>query len=184
MDGAKEKIEWALDKFAEVGIKVLLDVHAVRGSQNGFDNSGKQTKLAWKDENHFTHWEIQAAEWMGPWNGSGYDFIDFNNLLWAQDTIHGLVTTWGNHPAVYAIEPVNEPWEFSDQWALKIFYRNVRHFMREHAPHLKFVFHDSFLNDPSNWDDLFADTDTHNVVIDNHFYLAWDADSGTVDDVC
>ena len=41
MDGAKEKIEWALDRFAEVGIKVLLDVHAVRGSQNGFDNSGK-----------------------------------------------------------------------------------------------------------------------------------------------
>ena len=58
MDGAKEKIEWALDGFASVGIKVLLDVHAVRDSQNGFDNSGKQNKLAWKDENHFTHWEI------------------------------------------------------------------------------------------------------------------------------
>ena len=112
---------------------------------------------------------------MGPWNGSGYDFIDFNNLLWAQDTVNGLVDTWGYHPAVYAIEPVNEPWEFSDQWALKLFYRNVRHFMREKAPHLKFVFHDSFLNDPSDWDDLFADDDTHNVVIDNHFYLAWDA---------
>ena len=31
-DGAKEKIHWALDKFAEHGIKVLLDVHAVKGS--------------------------------------------------------------------------------------------------------------------------------------------------------
>ena len=39
-DGAKEKIKWALDRFAEHGIKVLLDVHAVKGSQNGFDNSG------------------------------------------------------------------------------------------------------------------------------------------------
>ena len=114
MDGAKEYIEWALDKFAEVGIKVLLDVHAVKGSQNGFDNSGKQTRLAWKDENHFTHWENQAAEWMGPWNGTGYDYIDFNNLLWAQDTVMGLVNEWGNHPALYAIEPVNEPWEKTD----------------------------------------------------------------------
>ena len=41
MDGAAEKIQWAMDKFADVGIKVLLDVHAVKGSQNGFDNSGK-----------------------------------------------------------------------------------------------------------------------------------------------
>jgi len=56
--------------------------------------------------------------------------------------------------------------------------------MREKAPHLKFVFHDSFWNDPKYWDDLFADGDTHNVVIDNHWYLAWDDESGTVDDVC
>ena len=32
MDGAAEKIEWALDNFAKVGIKVLLDVHAVKDS--------------------------------------------------------------------------------------------------------------------------------------------------------
>lgn len=51
---------------------------------------------------------------MGPWNGKGYDYIDFEALLWAQDTVIGLVDEWGHHPAVYAIEPVNEPWEFTD----------------------------------------------------------------------
>jgi len=51
---------------------------------------------------------------MGPWNGNSYDFIDFNNLLWAQDTVSGIVDRWGNHPALYAIEPVNEPWPQSD----------------------------------------------------------------------
>ena len=56
--------------------------------------------------------------------------------------------------------------------------------MREKAPHLKFVFHDSFLKDPKYWDDLFEDDDIHNVVVDTHFYLAWDADSGAIDDVC
>jgi len=56
MDGAEERIDWALEHFARVGIKVLLDVHAVRGSQNGFDNSGMQNKKAWIDETHFVHW--------------------------------------------------------------------------------------------------------------------------------
>ena len=56
--------------------------------------------------------------------------------------------------------------------------------MREKAPHLKFVFHDSFWPDPEHWDDLFADDDIHNVVIDTHFYLAWEAESGTIADVC
>jgi glucan 1,3-beta-glucosidase len=40
MDGAAEKIEWFLDTAAKYGLKVLLDVHALKDSQNGFDNSG------------------------------------------------------------------------------------------------------------------------------------------------
>ena len=144
-DGAKETITWALDRFAEHGIKVLLDVHAVKGSQNGNDNSGMQNRLAWIDETHFVHREIKVGEWMGPWNGKGYDYIDFEALLWAQDTISGLVDEWGNHPAVWGVEPVNEPQASTDQWALKIFYRNVRHMMRTKVPHLKFVFSDSSL---------------------------------------
>jgi len=40
MDGAAAKIEWAMDLFHKYGIKVLLDVHGVKGSQNGYDNSG------------------------------------------------------------------------------------------------------------------------------------------------
>lgn len=40
MDGAADKIEWLMDVSAELGLKVLLDVHALKGSQNGFDNSG------------------------------------------------------------------------------------------------------------------------------------------------
>ena len=62
---------------------MLLDVHAVKGSQNGFDNSGMQARLAWIDETHFVHNDILIGEWMGPWNGKGYDYIDWNALLWA-----------------------------------------------------------------------------------------------------
>ena len=34
------------------------------------------------------------------------------------------------------------------------------------------------------WDDLFADDDHYNVVIDNHYYPAWDPDNDTVETVC
>ncbi len=58
MDGAKEKIEWVLDTAAKYNIKVLIDVHAVKDSQNGFDNSGKASGFEWTDETHFKHWSI------------------------------------------------------------------------------------------------------------------------------
>lgn len=52
--------------------------------------------------------------------------------------------TWGDHEALYAIEPVNEPWFNSDLSVLKDFYRDVRNMMREQQPRLVFVFHDAF----------------------------------------
>lgn len=40
MDGADDKVQWMLDTCAKYNISVLIDVHAAKGSQNGFDNSG------------------------------------------------------------------------------------------------------------------------------------------------
>lgn len=110
MDGAAEKIEWALDLFASYGIKVLLDVHGLKDSQNGYDNSGKASDLEWVDETHFKHWSIQNASWMGHFNGFKYDEINQENIQWAIDNATNLMNKWGSHPAVYALESVNEPW--------------------------------------------------------------------------
>jgi len=40
----------------------------MKGSQNGFDNSGMANKVEWKDNTHFSHWANNEADWMGPWN--------------------------------------------------------------------------------------------------------------------
>lgn len=40
MDGSEDKVQWFLDTCAKYDIKVLLDVHCLKDSQNGFDNSG------------------------------------------------------------------------------------------------------------------------------------------------
>lgn len=68
MDGTKEKIDWMFDICAKYGIKILLDVHAVKDSQNGFDNSGMTSTVIWTDSSHYSHWPQSAANWMGPWN--------------------------------------------------------------------------------------------------------------------
>ena len=46
-DGALERVEWLLDTCEKYGLSVLLDIHAVKGSQNGFDNSGESKGLVW-----------------------------------------------------------------------------------------------------------------------------------------
>ena len=184
MDGAKDQIDWFLKMAEKYDIKVMLDVHSIRGSQNGFDNSGIAHKTVWLDEDHYEHWGFQRGEWMGPWNGDSYDYIDFANLEWAVNTIDGLLEEWGEYPALYAIEPVNEPWEYTDLWALKLFYRNVRALMRRKQPRLQFVFHESFRYSADVWNDLFDDNDLHNVILDTHIYQAWDASKPSVKEVC
>jgi len=49
---------------------------------------------------------------MGEWDAAAghYISINYDNINWAKDTIQGLLNTWGDHPALAAIEPVNEPW--------------------------------------------------------------------------
>ena len=152
-------------------MKVLLDVHGVKGSQNGYDNSGMANRVEWLDETHFDHIDNDYGEWMGHWNGKSYDSIIQENIDWAVDTVDGLVDRWGDHPAVFAIEPVNEPWFHSDFPTLRDFYRRVRTLMKEKAPHLTFVFHDSFKFSGLLWNSLFEDDDMDNVVMDTHLYM-------------
>ena len=59
---------------------------------------------------------------MGEWDGKSYT-INEENIEWGLKNVEVLMERWGHHPAVYAFEPVNEPWEHSDMPTLKDFYR-------------------------------------------------------------
>ena len=131
--------------------------------------------LEWTDENNFVHWPIESANWMGQFNLStySYDFIysdDQNGVNWALDVVSKLVDRYGNHPALYAFEPLNEPWWGSDYNVLKSYYRQARDIIRNKNPNVVFTFHDGFTFSADMWNDLFADDDMENVVIDTHFY--------------
>lgn len=77
-DGAADKIQWFLDTAEKYGVKVLLDVHCLKDSQNGFDNSGQANNFEWIDDNNFSHWEIQAADWIGDWNSETNSYDNIN----------------------------------------------------------------------------------------------------------
>ena len=116
---------------------------------------------------------MENASWMGHFNGGGYDIINIENINWALDNVRNQMKRWGNHPAVHALEPVNEPWWFSDIPVLKGFYRAARNIVRSINPDVLFVFHDAFISDANTWNDTFPDDDMENVVLDTHKYLAW-----------
>jgi len=172
MDGAEEHIQWMLDTCAKHNISVLLDVHAVRGGQNPFDNGGRAQKVIWINDTHFSHWPNSQAMWEGEWNitEGKYDHINYDNLQWSLDVTENLLTRWGNHSALAAFEPVNEPWSNSNIDVLKDFYRAVRKLVQMYAPQAYFVFHNSFIYSPSVWNDMFRDDDIYKVVMDHHYY--------------
>ena len=63
-EGQSDAVHWVLDECQKHGIKVLLDIHAMRDSQNGFDNSGRARDVQWTDEHHFEHWPHLSASWV------------------------------------------------------------------------------------------------------------------------
>jgi len=182
MDGAADKIQWMLDTCEKYGIKVLMDVHAVKGSQNGFDNSGQTKRLEWIDDDHFKHWSVADANWQGEFKDG--EFVrDQDNFNRSVQVSEDLLKKWGSHPAFGAFEPVNEPWWNSDYDYLKQFYREVRPLVQKYAPQAYFVFHDGFSYDGGLWNDLFEDTDK--VVLDHHYYQAFNYyANGSVKESC
>jgi glucan 1,3-beta-glucosidase len=54
--------------------------------------------------------------------------------------------------------------------------------MQKKAPHLVFVFHDAFHVGGLFWNDLFEDTE--NVVMDSHFYQAWQPATPPIEQYC
>ena len=58
--------DWTINPYGPY-IGVLLDIHCLKGSQNGFDNGGKSSKVIWNLETlqNFSHWPVRDAEWIG-----------------------------------------------------------------------------------------------------------------------
>jgi glucan 1,3-beta-glucosidase len=170
-----------LDLCEKYNLQVLLDLHGVKDSQNGLDNSGQTNQLQYvvSPTNNqrdgtltFIHWSIISANWMGNFDvyNKTYTSINYNNIDFTKRVLYSIIDKYKHHNAVFGIEALNEPWFYSRVDLLKDFYYDVYKYIHYNAPHLKFIYHDSFRSDI--WDGFLVNCS--NVAIDWHIYQAWD----------
>lgn len=114
-----EHIDWALAMAQKYNLKVLLDFHGARGSQNGNDHSGR----------------IGPADW-------------YEQRRYRQETLAdlaALANRYKDHPALWGLEILNEPKIGLFQLKLRRFYRQAYHRLDEILkPETVIVFHDAF----------------------------------------
>jgi glucan 1,3-beta-glucosidase len=139
-----ESLDWAFRNAKTHSIGVLLDLHGVPGSQNGWDHSGRQGELGWH--------KSQA------------------NVDHAVRIIADLAERTKNYESLIGIELVNEPrWDVPIE-ILKRYYVDAYHRVREHQSPDKaaVVIHDGFR--PMAWEGFMRGPDFANVVLDTHMY--------------
>jgi len=180
-DGALDYVDNLLDWAYDNNLNVLIDIHGVKGSQNGFDNSGQAQGFEWTSvlntvpagDVTFEHWPIRSAGWMGEFDRytAGYKNINYDNIQHALDVIQIIVDMYKSYPAVLGIEPVNEPWQYTPIDELKNFYWEGYLIVKQSAPFWKYIMHDSFRLDPSVWGGFMAGCPER--ALDTHIYQAW-----------
>jgi glucan 1,3-beta-glucosidase len=156
-----EYVDRLLDWAYSNGLTVLLDIHALKDSQNGFDNSGQAMGFQWTSalnsefagDTTFQHWPIRTARWMGEFDQdtAAYPNINHANIEHALEVISRIVDRYSGHPAVLGLEPVNEPWQYTPIKELKNFYWEGYLIVKKAAPYWKYIMHDSFRFDTNIW---------------------------------
>ena len=167
----------------QLDLNIILDLHAMKDSQNGFDNSGLTKNVITKKINnvlHFDHWNHRSADWIGDYNleSKKYMNINYNNINYSLTVIQEILKKYLHKKSFWALEPVNEPWEFTPLNELKTFYKNVYDIFKSKSKNFNnkvLIFHDSFR--PSEWTDAyFLEKDGKpklKIYLDTHQYMAW-----------
>jgi glucan 1,3-beta-glucosidase len=195
VEGGLDYVDRLLDWSYARGLTVLLDVHTMRDSQNGFDNSGQTRGFAWTSAltaeygglTTFEHWPVRDAGWIGTFDPRTATYTDINrgNIQHALKVIEKIVDRYAGHPAVLGLEPVNEPWQYTPLAELKRFYWEGYLIVKRKAPYWKYVMHDSFRFTPDAWGGFMAGCPER--ALDTHIYQAWrDPDNrfGFYQDAC
>jgi len=120
VDGGIDVLDRALDWATEFGQRVMLDLHAAPGCQNGFDNGGIEGVCDWHTREDYLEHSI--------------------------DVLDRLAARYRKRACLHAIEVLNEPrWDVPTD-LLKAYYQRAYGAIRTHcaAEQLAVVIHDGF----------------------------------------
>jgi glucan 1,3-beta-glucosidase len=149
VEGGIEVLDRALDWAEEFGLRVVLDLHAAPGCQNGFDNGGMKDVCEWHTRE---------------------DFIAHSVAMLAR-----LAERYRTRRCLHGIELLNEPrWDVPTD-LLKAYYLRAYDAIRAHCPpeNLAVVFHDGFRSHRAYLG--FMQPPVHeNVIIDIHRYQCFE----------
>lgn len=166
-NGCVEYLDKAFDWAEKYGLQILIDLHTVPGSQNGYDNGGLTGVCKWCKNPEEVEFALTVLE--------------------------RLAKRYGQREGLYGIEVLNEPISFlvyatapstgkavDKEEAkgsgyvplpfLENFYRNAYRRLRKILPENKtIVFHDGF--HLRHWGKFFRKEHMKNVVLDTHIYI-------------
>jgi glucan 1,3-beta-glucosidase len=110
-DGSLKEVKRLLDLCTKYNIRVIMDIHGMKDSQNGCDNSGQARNVKWIQSNgtvaRFEHYETIGAYWIGDYNITTrtYNSINQNNIKHSLEVVRRIVDMYKDEPAVVGLEP-------------------------------------------------------------------------------
>lgn len=141
--GGIEVLDRAFDWAEELGLLVVLDLHAAPGCQNGFDNGGIKDVCEWHTKDEYLQYSLTVLE--------------------------RLAERYHLRPALHGIEVLNEPrWDIATDLLKQYTQEGLQRIRKYCSPEeVAVVFHDGF----RSWREYqgFLATDS-NVVLDIHRY--------------
>lgn len=135
-------VDWVMDMAKKYDIEVLIDLHGLKGSQNGRDHSGKSGQ----------------AEW-------------FNVAQYREQTIETLVRIaerYAGHPKFWGLQLINEPFPKIFNRKLRLFYKAAASRLAPIIPGTRIIFSDSFT--PRLMSGALSRAEAQNSVMDIHVY--------------
>ncbi|KAL6946532.1 hypothetical protein ACO0RG_000685 [Hanseniaspora osmophila] len=172
--GQLEKMRELLSWCQKYGVKAMIDLHGVPGSQNGFDNSGERNfydSLRWLQEleNDLANSNSTSALTVEILNSIFDEFITNNQY---GDTVMG-------------VQLVNEPfhWKVGSDKIIMFYsdmirkYKRVQNMFDNTTPEaqIKLILHDAF--EPLGFWNSFFTPAKKDILIDHHYYQCfsdWD----------
>jgi aryl-phospho-beta-D-glucosidase BglC (GH1 family) len=167
--GCVEELDKAFTWASKYGLQILIDLHTVPGSQNGFDNGGISGVCKWSQQPESVEFTLNVLEKLSKRYGTkeallGIEVVNepITEAVW---DVFNIAERY--KPADPKMAEGSAPNTFS---FLREFYTEAYHRMRNFLPVEKaIVIHDGF--DIYQWKDFMQEAEFENVMLDTHQYL-------------